>query len=143
MFAETHSASRSAPSLANAYRLVSTETGVSGATPHKLVQMLFDGFQEAVAQARGALRNRLIEAKGQAIGRAMRIIDEGLHAGLDMPAGGPLAADLAALYTYVSLRLTHANLHNDEAALNECVALIEPIRSAWAAIGPQVNGVRQ
>ena len=143
MFAETYSVSRSAPSLANAYRLVGTETGVSGATPHKLVQMLFDGFQEAVAQARGALRNRSIEAKGQAIGRALRIVDEGLHAGLNMPAGGQLAADLDALYTYVSLRLTHANLHNDEAALDECVALIEPIRSAWAAIGLQVNGVRQ
>jgi flagellar protein FliS len=43
----------------------------------------------------------------------------------------------------VALRLTHANLHNDEAALDECVRLIEPIRSAWAAIGPEVNGVRQ
>ncbi|MFM9914851.1 MAG: flagellar export chaperone FliS [Rhizobacter sp.] len=143
MFADTHSASRSTPSLANAYRQVGTETGVSGATPHKLVQMLFDGFQEAVAQARGALRNRLIEAKGRAIGRAMRIVDEGLHAGLNMSAGGKLAADLDALYTYVSLRLTHANLHNDESALDECVALIEPLRSAWAAIGPQVNGVQQ
>ena len=143
MFAETHSASRSAPSLANAYRQVGTETGVSGATPHKLVQMLFDGFQEAIAQARGALRNRLIEAKIRAIGRALRIVDEGLHAGLNMSAGGALAADLDALYTYVSLRLTHANLHNDEAALDECGALIEPIRSAWAAIGPQASGLRQ
>lgn len=143
MFAETRSASRSAPSLANAYRQVGTETGVSGATPHKLVQMLFDGFQEAVAQARGALRNRQIEAKGRAISRALRIVDEGLHAGLNLSAGGALAADLDALYIYVSLRLTHANLHNDESALDECVALIEPIRSAWAAIGPQVNAVHQ
>ncbi|MDL2336344.1 MAG: flagellar export chaperone FliS [Pseudomonadota bacterium] len=143
MFADTYSATRSAPSLANAYRQVGTETGVSGASPHKLIQMLFDGFQEAVAQARGALRSRVIEAKGRAISRALRIVDEGLHAGLNMSAGGELAADLDALYTYVALRLTHANLHNDEAALDECVRLIEPIRSAWAAIGPQVNGVRQ
>jgi flagellar protein FliS len=143
MFADTYSATRSAPSLANAYRQVGTETGVSGASPHKLIQMLFDGFQEAVAQARGALRSRVIEAKGRAISRALRIVDEGLHAGLNMSAGGELAADLDALYTYVALRLTHANLHNDEAALDECVRLIEPIRSAWAAIGPEVNGVRQ
>ncbi len=143
MFAQTYSASHSTPSLANAYRQVGAETGVSDATPHKLVQMLFDGFQEAVAQARGALRNRLIEAKGRAIGRALRIIDEGLQAGLNMSAGGKLAADLDALYTYVSLRLTHANLHNDEAALDECVALIEPIRSAWAAIGAEASGLRQ
>lgn len=143
MFADTIAVSRSGPSLANAYRQVGAETGVSGATPHKLVQMLFDGFQEAVAQARGALRNRMIEAKGRAISRALRIVDEGLHAGLNLSAGGKLAADLDALYTYVSLRLTHANLHNDEAALDECVALIEPIRSAWIAIGPQAHSVRQ
>lgn len=143
MFADTLAVSRSGPSLANAYRMVGAETGVSGATPHKLVQMLFDGFHEAVAQARGALRNRMIEAKGRAISRALRIVDEGLHAGLNLSAGGKLAADLDALYTYVSLRLTHANLHNDEAALDECVALIEPIRSAWAAIGPQAHATRQ
>ena len=137
MFAATYSATRSAPMLANAYRQVGTETGISGATPHKLVQMLFDGFSEAVAQARGALRGRQIEAKGRAISRALAIIDEGLHAGLNMSAGGQLAADLDDLYTYVALRLTHANMHNEESALDECVALMDPIRSAWAQIAPQ------
>ena len=34
------------------------------------------------------------------------------------------------------MRLTHANLHNDAAALDECQALLEPVRAAWAAIGP-------
>lgn len=143
MFAATYSAPRHLPSLACVYQRVGTETGISGASPHKLIELLFDGFHEAIAQARGALRSRQIEAKGRAIGRAMRIVDEGLHAGLDMAAGGALAADLGALYTYVELRLMHANLHNDEAALDECLQLIEPIRSAWAAIGPQVNGLRR
>jgi flagellar protein FliS len=36
----------------------------------------------------------------------------------------------------VSLRLTQANLNNDVAALDECVKLLEPVRSAWLAIGP-------
>ncbi len=137
MFAATYSATRSAPMLANAYRQVGNETGISSANPHKLIQMLFDGFAESVAQARGALRARQIEAKGRAISRALAIIDEGLHAGLNLSAGGPLAAELDELYTYVALRLTQANMRNDESALDECVALMEPIRSAWAQIGPQ------
>ena len=137
MFAATYSASRSAPTLANAYRQVGNETGISGASPHKLVQMLFDGFVESVAQARGALRGRQIEAKGRAISRALAIIDEGLHAGLNLSAGGALAAELDQLYTYVALRLTHANLRNDESALDECVALMDPLRSAWTQIAPQ------
>ena len=77
---------------------------------------------EAVAQARGAIRSGDIEAKCRAISRAVRIVDEGLRAGLDLSAGGTLAADLHELYAYVSLRLTQANLHNDEAALDECRA---------------------
>ena len=142
MFAATYSAQRSMPALAQAYSKVGVETGISGASPHKLIELLFDGFQDAISQARGALRNRMIEAKGKAISRALRIIDEGLQGGLNLSAGGQLAADLSALYTYVSLRLTHANVHNDDAALAECANLIEPIRSAWVAIGPQVHGTR-
>jgi len=122
--------------LANAYRMVGTETGVSGATPHRLIQMLFDGYHEALAQARGAMRDRQFESKGRAVGRAMRIIDEGLQAGLNMKDGGKIAADLDSLYTYVSLRLVQATASNDEASLLECAALIEPISSAWAQIAP-------
>jgi flagellar protein FliS len=124
-----------AQQFANAYRAVGVETGVSGATPHRLVQMLFDGFVDSVAQARGAMRGGQIEAKGRAIGRALRIVDEGLKGSLNLEAGGELAADLNDLYAYTSLRLMQANRRNDEAALDECLRLIEPLRDAWAQIG--------
>lgn len=125
-------------SQAHAYRRVGVETGVDAATPHQLVAMLFDGFGDAVAQARAALQRRDIEAKCKAITRAVRIVDEGLKASLDVRAGGKLGEDLLALYGYIALRLTHANLHNDDAALDECQSLLQPVRSAWAAIGPAV-----
>jgi flagellar protein FliS len=121
--------------FANAYRQVGVETGVSAATPHRLVQMLFDGFVDAVAQARGAMRAGQVETKGRAIGRALRIVDEGLKASLNLEAGGALAADLNDLYAYTSLRLMQANRRNDEAALDECLRLIEPLRDAWSRIG--------
>ena len=136
MFASTLSsriASRRLPSTL--YSQVGVETRVCGADPHQLVAMLFDGFQEAVAQARGALRNGDLAAKGMAIGRAVRILDEGLRAGLDLRAGGTLARDLDDLYRYLGLRLTVANLRNDEAALDECQRLMQPLREAWASIG--------
>jgi len=44
------------------------------------------------------------------------------------------------LYAYVTVRLTYANLHNDESALDECVRLIEPLRSAWSSISQPANG---
>jgi len=73
--------------------------------------------------------------RNRAIGRAGRIVDEGLKASLDMQGGGALAAELNELYAYVSLRLLHANLHNDADALDECRRLIRPLREAWAQIG--------
>ena len=123
-------------SAAGAYRRIGVETGVAGASPHQLVLMLFDGFNEAVAQASAALQLGQIETRGRAIGRAASIVDDGLKAGLDVKAGGKLAEDLKALYTYVTLRLTHANLHSDANALDECKRLMEPLRAAWIGIGP-------
>lgn len=128
--------------LANLYASVGVETGVSGASSHRLVAMLFDGFVDAVTTAKGALAAGQVEAKGRAVGRATRIVDEGLKASLDMNGGGRLAADLADLYAYVTLRLTQANLRNDAGALDECLALIRPLREAWASIAPQVDAAR-
>lgn len=124
------------------YQQVGVESQLSGASPHHLVAMLFDGWMEAVAQARGALRQGDAEAKGRAIGRAVRIIDEGLRAGLDLRAGGTLAGDLNELYGYLTLRLTVANLRNDESALDECQRLMRPLQEAWAAIAPGLRGAR-
>lgn len=135
----THARSNKPDALARAYRHVGIETGVSAASPHQLVSMLFDGVQDSIAQARGAIRAGDIATKGRAIARAMRIVDEGLHGALNAQAGGILARDLRDLYNYVTLRLTHANLNNDDAVLAECAQLIEPVRSAWRAIGAQVQ----
>lgn len=122
-----------------AYRQVGVETGVASASAHRLVQMLFDGFVDAVAQAKGALANGHIELKCQAVVRAARIVDEGLRSSLDLAGGGALATDLADLYAYITLRLTQANLRNDPRALDECLALMQPLRQAWASIAPQVD----
>jgi flagellar protein FliS len=125
---------------AGAYKQVGTATGVGSASPHGLITLLFDALIGAIAEARGAIRSGNVAAKGKAIGRALRILDEGLGAGLNMKEGGVLAADLSALYGYISLRLTHANLRSDEAALDECTRLIEPVRSGWVGIASQMPG---
>ena len=119
------------------YQQVGLETQLAGASSHHLVTMLFDGFMAALAQARGAMREGQLELKGLAIGRAARILEEGLRGGLDLQAGGALAVDLDDLYTYVTMRLTLANLRNDEQALDECQRLVQPLREAWLSIAEQ------
>ncbi len=133
----------SSTAFTNAYRQVGVQTGVASASAHQLVQMLLDACQDSLAQARGAIAAGDIPAKGRAIGRAARIVEEGLKACLNLDAGGALAADLNALYAYIGVRLTHANLSNDVATLEECGRLLEPVRTAWVAIGQQVAAARQ
>jgi len=131
MFAATISRTAS-----NAYRVVGAETGASTASPHRLVAMLFEGLSDALARARGAMLEGRTADKGLAIGQAVRIVEEGLRSSLNLQDGGTVAADLNRLYGYLAMRLTQANLRNDLAALQECSALIEPVKSAWLAIEP-------
>ncbi|GMV45506.1 MAG: hypothetical protein AMXMBFR66_09040 [Pseudomonadota bacterium] len=121
------------------YQQIGVESQVAVASPHTLVAMLFDGFMEAIAVARGALREGRLEAKGAALRRAVGIVEEGLRGGLDLRAGGTLASDLNELYRYLTVRLTQANLRNDEAALDECQRLVLPLQQAWASIAAQVR----
>ena len=130
-------APRRAAAVANAYHQVGVHTGAATASPHKLIAMLFDGFMDNLAQAQGAMAQGDVPAKCAAIARALRILDEGLSGTLDTQQGGELAANLGDLYTYVSMRLTQANLRSDPALLDECKRLIEPLREAWNAIAPQ------
>jgi flagellar protein FliS len=139
MFTSAHSSSFGrAGGLANAYRQVGVETSVDSASPHRLIALLFDGYMESLAAARGAMRQGQVEAKGKAIGRAARIVDEGLKAALNLRDGGQLAEDLRSLYEYLALRLTQANIRNDESILDECVSLVEPLRAAWKEIEGRV-----
>lgn len=121
------------------YRRVGVETSVNTASPHQLIKLLLDGFFDAVASARGAIRAQNVELKTKAFKRAIGIVDEGLKASLDMKVGGELAGNLSNLYSYVTLRLALANLHNDEAILDECVQLMTPVRESWNAIASQAD----
>lgn len=120
---------------ANAYRQVGVQSGVDGANPHQLIQMLFDGLLQSLNEARGAMQRGEMEAKGRLIGKSVRILEEGLKGALNPAQGGEIAINLRALYEYCVSRLTLANLRNDVAPLEEVVALIEPVAQSWAAIG--------
>lgn len=120
---------------AKVYQRVGVDSGVAAADPHRLVLMLFDGALEAIKLAKAHIAAANVAEKGRALGKAVRIVEEGLKASLDKDAGGPLARQLAALYDYASLRLLQANLKNDHAALDEAGRLLADLRDAWSQIG--------
>lgn len=117
-----------------AYKKVSVESGVATADPHALVLMLYDGVLEAIRRAEGHLAAGQVAEKGAALGKAVRIVEEGLKASVDRSTGGQLAFRLLDLYDYATMRLLQANLRNDRAALSEITRLLTELRSAWAQI---------
>jgi flagellar protein FliS len=119
---------------ASAYKRVSVETSVDGASSHHLISLLFDALLESLSLARLALESGDQEVKVRHLSKAVRLIDEGLKASLD-EAGGEVTGNLRTVYSYSVRCLTEANLKNDQAKVVEVIGLISPIAEAWKQIG--------
>ena len=124
---------------ANAYRQVGAHSGVENASPHALIQMLFEGLFQSLNAAGGGMGRGEIEEKGRHLGKAVRILQEGLAAGLDLDKGGELAGNLKLLYDYSVKQLTHANVHNDVGLVEEVIGVLQPVAQGWKEIGPEGN----
>lgn len=126
-----------------AYSSLDVETGVAGASPQKLVLMLYDGALKAIFDAKVAMARSEIPLKGSAISKAIAIIDEGLRPALDLNAGGEIAANLMALYDYIGSRLLYANLKNDPRSLDESAHLLSELRAAWETLDQRSRATPQ
>ncbi len=115
---------------AASYNQVRIESGVAAARPIDLVVMVYDGAIEVLGKALVQLRANDINAKNQSITRAIRIIDEGLRAPLDMRAG-EVATNLGGLYDYMTRRLLQGSARNDPAMIEEVRNLLLDLKSAW------------
>jgi flagellar protein FliS len=122
------------------YASVGAVSGIEDASPHKLVGLLLGAVQSEIAAARGAIARGDVAEKCRAIAHALRIVDEGLLAPLDLARGGALAANLRDLYQYVVDRLTAGNVRTDDDALAEAGRLIATIAEGWNGIALQVDG---
>ena len=119
------------PRAASAYQRINVETSMHTIDQHQLVSLLYDGVLSSVALARGAMARGDVLGKSNAIGKAIRIIEEGLSTALDRDDGGEIAQNLGALYDYCLHRLIAANARNDANMLLEVQHLFEPIAQGW------------
>jgi flagellar protein FliS len=111
---------------------------VMGASPHRLIVLLYQGARQAIAQARMHLHQGKIAERGVAISKAIRIVESGLQPSLNREAGGEIAERLNALYSYISRRLFEANVKQSEAMLVEVDRLLATLEEAWIGIAPEI-----
>lgn len=120
------------------YTQVNKYSGVTDASPHRLVQMLLEGAMEKLASVKYFLKRGELAKKGETIGQIISIIG-GLRSSLNLEAGGELAENLDRLYDYMERRLLQANLNNDEYILNEISSLLKEIKAGWDAIPEEIK----
>ncbi|RRV18395.1 flagellar export chaperone FliS [Stutzerimonas nitrititolerans] len=118
------------------YQSVNTNAQLVDATPHRLIQMLMEGGLTRLAQAKGAMERNDVALKGTLIGKTIDIVG-GLRQGLNLDAGGEVAANLDSLYIYMATRLVEANRKNDPTILDEVAGLLREIKSGWDGISQQ------
>lgn len=123
---------------ASQYRQLDVQTSVEHASPHQLIDMLFQGARDRINQAQGFIEHRDYEGKARAINACVDILG-GLQASLDHENGGEIATNLDALYDYMQRRLFRANADNDLSALLEVSDLVQTLRSAWVSIDDSIH----
>ncbi|UCX05326.1 flagellar export chaperone FliS [Shewanella sp. HL-SH8] len=115
------------------YRKVSIDSEISVASPHRIIQMMFAGGLERLAQSRYAIENGDMENKGLFIGKAIGIVN-GLNNSLNMEAGGEIAGNLSQLYDFILIKVTEANLKNDTQSIDDAVSVLRTLKEGWDAI---------
>ena len=124
----TSVSSRSAAS----YQLVGEESVVHGSSPQQLIGMLFAGILTSIDLAKSAIARGDNKVKIRELGKAVRILQEGLMGNLDLQRGGEVAANLLRIYEYCGMRLVQANVRGDSGALDEVTRLLGTVSAGWS-----------
>ena len=116
------------------YMDVDVSSRVEGASPHRLIGVLFEELDKAfeamgAAQA-GGDRARALSAQG----RALTIL-HGLETSLDFARGGEIATGLAAIYREARRQLRAATGEEQPERTKRARAMIGEIAGAWREIG--------
>ena len=120
-----------------AYQQVNTQTSITDADPHRLIQLLYNGALERINMAKARMQAKDFEGKGKLISKAIEIIG-GLRSFLDFEKGGDLAPRLEGLYDYMERTLFEANAKNDIAKLDEVAKLLHAVKDGWDGIRGEV-----
>lgn len=113
----------------NSYRRSEIET----LTPRDLLVKLFEGMERFIEQGALAMDNNHL---GLAVSNTQRIRDIlfELQATLNFEAGGDVAKNLDALYTFMISEVIEANMRKDGQRLRQLQRIVRPLKEGWKGI---------
>lgn len=119
---------------ARAYQSIDQHTSVIGADPLELVLLLYDKLLQRLAEAEMLLQAGDIAGKGQALGKAIELIEKGLIGALDHNQGGELAVQLKTQYALWMALLLRSNINSDMALLQQVQQQVKEVLAVWREV---------
>ena len=120
----------------NAYQSVRKATLVEGATPHQLIELLYDGALSNIAIARQHLVQGNRDRLHHHTDKTIAIVQE-LQGSLKDYETNELAGNLFELYAYMIRTLISSETQMDDEGFGVCAHLLDVLRDAWQSIAPE------
>lgn len=118
---------------ASIYRNAELEARIAKATPHELIQLLFDEVSLQLRRATNATDSGEPQVRDRCLAKSIEIISY-LQQSLSEIEQSELPYQLSNLYDYMNRRLLSARLKQEDAAIEEVKTLVETIGSGWRDI---------
>jgi flagellar protein FliS len=115
------------------YVAIDNNTRTEQASPHRLIELLYDELLACLRQADLAMKNGNLELKSSRLSKALSIL-AGLEASLDFERGGDVAQSLGNVYAGARQRVISAGSGNDPVLLQDAVTAIAEVADAWRQI---------
>jgi len=103
---------------------------VSTQSKGRLISMLYDRAIKFMVLAIMEMKKKNHTAKTRHLNKALDIIDE-LNAALDIDSGGKIATNLRKQYTFMSNRLSLANIKDDPQIVCDVIKQMEELNKIW------------
>jgi flagellar protein FliS len=109
------------------------EAAVVGASPVRMVILLYEQAMEDLRRARAALRSGDIQKRTQQINHAILVLGY-LQTSLDREQGGKVAEDLQRFYSQVRASLMQAQFRQSESLIEQQIRDLFEVREAWCEV---------
>ncbi|MEA1988101.1 MAG: flagellar export chaperone FliS [Pseudomonadota bacterium] len=116
------------------------ETAVSEASPHKLVEMLYEGVLKHLNLTKVFIDQKNFEKKSEHVNKALSILNA-LRAGVDLEKGKEVGGNLYDLYDYCYRRVFEASSQNNSDMVDEVIEHIKALDDAWKQMPEEMKRV--
>lgn len=109
------------------------EAAAAGASPVRLVILLYEQVIEDLRRALNAQRQKDVEGRTREINHAILVLGH-LQASLDKDRGGKVAANLERFYNQVQAGLVEAQFKQSESSLEQQISGLMQVHDAWCEV---------